>query len=114
VRVGIPMQVSYDSDLELAMRLMVEVANRHKRVLQEANAPVVTIQRFGDNGIDLELGVWIADPHAGHGNLRSELYLEIWRAFREHDVKIPYPQREVRILDGGLPTGGNEAGHERA
>ena len=121
VRVGVPLQVSYDSDLELAMRLMVEAANRHKRVLQEATPPLVTIQRFADNGIDLELGVWIADPRAGQGNLRSELYLDIWRSFREHGVKIPYPQREVRIVDGASPivdgappTDGEPAGRERA
>jgi small-conductance mechanosensitive channel len=113
VRVGVPVQVSYDSDLELAMRLMVEAANRHARVLQQANPPVVIIQRFADSGIDLELGVWIGDPKAGHSNLRSELYLDIWRSFREHGVKIPFPQREVRILDGGAPTDGGAAAPER-
>jgi small-conductance mechanosensitive channel len=104
VRVGVPLQVSYDSDLELAMRLMTEIAGRHARVLRESNPPAVAIQRFADNGIDLELGVWIKDPHLGQGNLRSELYLEIWRAFREKGIKIPYPQREVRILDAELPA----------
>ena len=100
VRIGIPIQVSYDSDLELAMRLMIEVAGRHARVLRQATPPAVQILRFAENGIELDLGVWIKDPHAGQGNLRSDLYLEIWREFREHGVKIPYPQREVRILDG--------------
>jgi small-conductance mechanosensitive channel len=100
VRVGVPLQISYDSDLELAMRLMTGVAGRHARVLREASPPTVQILRFAENGIDLDLGVWIKDPHAGQGNLRSELYLEIWREFRQHGIKIPYPQREVRILDG--------------
>jgi small-conductance mechanosensitive channel len=106
VRVGVPIQISYESDLDLAMRLMVDAANRHARVLQESNPPRVTVQRFADNGIELELGVWIADPKSGHGDLKSELYLDIWRNFREHGVKIPYPQREVRLLDGAPPTGG--------
>ncbi|HTS22032.1 MAG TPA: mechanosensitive ion channel domain-containing protein [Casimicrobiaceae bacterium] len=111
VKVGIPLQVSYDSDLELAMRLMVEVANRHARVLRQSNPPVVLIQRFADSGIDLELGVWIRDPQAGQGNLRSELYLEIWRAFREHGIRIPYPQREVRLIGGGPePNQGSTTG----
>jgi small-conductance mechanosensitive channel len=115
VRVGVPLQVSYESDLEVAMRLMVEAANRHARVLQESNPPTVTIQRFADNGIDLELGVWIRDPKAGHGNLKSELYLDIWRVFREHGVKIPYPQREVRLLEERSPTdGGPEATNARS
>ncbi len=101
VRVGVPVQVSYDSDLELAMRLMVEAAARHSRVLRESTPPVVLIQRFADSGIELELGVWIRDPKAGQGNLKSELYLDVWRAFRQHGIKIPYPQREVRLIDGG-------------
>ena len=114
VRIGVPVQVSYESDLELAMRLMVDAANRHARVLQESNPAAVQIQRFADSGIDLELGVWIRDPKAGHGNLRSELYLEIWRVFREHGIKIPYPQREVTVRDERSPTDGGPAGHERA
>jgi len=113
VRIGIPVQVSYESDLELAMRLMVEAANRHARVLQESKPPMVLIQRFADNGIDLELGVWIRDPKAGHGDLRSELYLDIWRVFREHGIKIPYPQREVTLRDERSPTDGGREGHER-
>ena len=100
VRVGVPVQISYDSDPELAMRLMVEAAQRHARVLRKDNPPAAAIQRFGDNGIELELGVWIGDPHLGSGALRSELYFDIWRAFREHGIKIAYPQREVRLRDG--------------
>jgi len=100
VRVGVPVQISYDSDPELAMRLMVEAAQRHARVLRKDNPPAAAIQRFGENGIELELGVWIADPHLGSGALRSDLYFDIWRAFREHGIKIAYPQREVRLGDG--------------
>src|SRR5215831_15773640 len=99
VRLTIPVQISYDSDLELAMRLMREVAGRHARVLRETNPPNVQILRFAESGIDLDLGVWIKDPHAGQGNLRSDLYFEIWQEFRKQGIKIPYPQREVRILD---------------
>ena len=112
VRVGVPVQISYDSDPELAMRLMVEAAQRHSRVLRKDNPPAAAIQRFGDNGIELELGVWIADPHLGSGALRSELYFDIWRAFRENGIKIAYPQREVRLRDGTaspMPSPGHQA-----
>ncbi|TMG81286.1 MAG: mechanosensitive ion channel [Betaproteobacteria bacterium] len=109
-RLGVPVQVSYDSDLDLAMRLMIEVAQGESRVLREPNAPGALVLRFADSGIDLELAVWIKDPESGQANLRSALYLGIWRAFHEHDIKIPYPQREVRLIDnrpasdGGLPN----------
>lgn len=103
VKVGIPVQISYDSDLELAMRLMVEVATRETRVLRGNLAPVVNVLQFGANGIDLELAVWINDPELGQGNLKTALNIAIWKVFRDSGIKIPYPQREVRVI-GGSPA----------
>ncbi|HEY7944159.1 MAG TPA: mechanosensitive ion channel domain-containing protein [Casimicrobiaceae bacterium] len=102
VKVGIPVQISYDSDVELAMRLMADVAAKEARVQRGALAPVVNVLQFAANGIDLELAVWINDPEKGQGNLKTALNVAIWKAFRDHGIKIPYPQREVRIV-GGLP-----------
>jgi len=99
VRVDIPIQVSYQSDVELALRLMSEAARRHARASKQP-PPVALLKQFGESGIDLELYVWIADPEAGTANLRSDLYLDLWRAFREHGIAIPFPQREVRLLQG--------------
>jgi len=95
--VKMPVQVSYDSPLELAMQLMHDIAMKHPRVL-ETPLPDVQIQGFADNGIDLILNIWIPDPEEGAANLKTELYLEIWRAFKTNNISIPYPQREVRIL----------------
>ncbi len=100
VRVPVPLQVAYRTDLDLAARIMEEAARRHPRVLREPAAKVL-IRQFGESGIDLELGAWIEDPEQGQGNLRSELYREIWREFRAQGIEIPYPQREVRVLDDG-------------
>ncbi len=102
VRVPLPVQVSYRTDLDQATAVMIEAARRHPRVLRDP-APKVLIKQFADSGIDLELGVWIEDPHEGTGNLVSDIYLDVWRAFRQHGIEIPYPQREVRVLDG-TPT----------
>jgi small-conductance mechanosensitive channel len=101
VKVSIVVQISYDSDLELAMRLMRELAAGEPRVLTGALAPVVNVLQFGDNGIALELAVWINDPELGQGNLRSALNIAIWKAFRANGIRIPYPQREVRLLGQG-------------
>jgi small-conductance mechanosensitive channel len=98
IKVGVPIQISYDSDLDLAMRLMTDVALGEPRVLRQPNPPLVVVLRFADNGVDLELAVWINDPENGQGNLKSALYLGIWRAFRSNDIRIPYPQREVRLI----------------
>ena len=104
IRLGFPVQISYESDLDLAMRLMIEVAQGESRVLREPNPPDARVLRFADSGIELELGVWINDPEKDQGPLKSTLYLGIWRAFREHNVKIPYPQQEVRLIDGRAPA----------
>ncbi|MDI1309093.1 MAG: mechanosensitive ion channel [Methylotenera sp.] len=96
-RVQMPVQVSYASSLETAMKVMYEIAFRHPRVL-ELPLPAVQIQGFGESGIDLVLNLWIPDPEEGSANLKTEIYLEVWRAFQNNGISIPYPQREVRIL----------------
>jgi small-conductance mechanosensitive channel len=96
-KINMPIQVSYESDLEHAMALIKGAANAHPRVLEDP--PVdVQIKGFGESGIDLNLAFWIPDPEEGSANLQSELYLAIWRQFKQHDIVIPYPQREVRML----------------
>src|SRR5271166_5306144 len=104
IRLGVPVQVSYDSDLDLAMQLMADAALSEPRVLRQPNPPAVLILRFAESGIELELAVWIKDPENGQNNLRSALYLRIWRTFRARGIKIPYPQREVRLVASTLPV----------
>ena len=101
-RVQMPIQVSYDSPLEKAMQLIAEIAKRHERIMLTPE-PAVLVKGFGESGIDLLLSIWIPDPEEGSASLQSEIYLEIWRAFQENHISIPYPQREVRIL-ANLPT----------
>ncbi len=96
-RVQVPVQISYDSSLELAMRLISDIAMQNPRVLKVPE-PTVLIKGFGESGIDLMLSVWIPDPEEGSASLQSEIYLKIWHAFQENNISIPYPQREVRIL----------------
>ncbi|MBC7698117.1 MAG: mechanosensitive ion channel [Bacteroidia bacterium] len=102
-RVQMPVQVSYDSPLELAMQLIFDAANNHPRILVTP-PPAVLIKGFGDNGIDLTLSIWIPDPEEGSSALQSEIYLEIWRAFLANNISIPFPQREVRIIGNSYPT----------
>ncbi|TMG85229.1 MAG: mechanosensitive ion channel [Betaproteobacteria bacterium] len=99
VKISIPLQVAYGTDLDLAMRLMTEVALAQTRVLRAtAIAPVINVLGFADSGIELELAVWINDPENGQANLKSALNVGIWKAFQQHDIEIPYPTRNVRIL----------------
>jgi len=101
MRLAIPVQVSYQSDLNQALTILNEAAAAQPRVLKEP-PPGAFLKAFGDNGIDLELGVWINDPEEGQLNLRSNINLEIWRRFQAAGIEIPYPQRDVRIISGSL------------
>jgi small-conductance mechanosensitive channel len=100
VRIEVPIQVSYQSDVELALKVMEEAAREHPRVLADP-APMAVLKSFADSGIDLELYVWILDPEAGKGNLRSDINRALWKRFAEQGIAIPFPQREIRILEGG-------------
>ena len=97
LRLSTAVGVAYGTDLELAMRLMVECALAQSRVLSDP-PPRVLLTQFADSCINLELGFWVADPEAGKMNVVSDINLAIWRAFQAHGVQIPFPQREVRIL----------------
>jgi len=100
VRVALPVQVSYETDLEQAEALMLEAAHSTSRVVFDDpdNLPRVFLKEFADNGILLELAVWIRDPSEGQNNLRSDINWAIWRRFRAAGIKIPFPQRVVHMV----------------
>ena len=96
VRLKLPVRVSYKSDPELAMQLMLRATTGQPRVITDP-APVARLMSFGDHGIELELRFWIPDPQEGVNNVRSDVNRAIWRLFREHGVVIPVAQREVKL-----------------
>lgn len=99
IRVALPIQVAYATDLEKARELMIAAAKSHPRVAQGGSGePKVLLREFADNGINLELAVWIRDAEEGQLNLRSDLYWAIWTAFKQSGIEIPFPQRVVRLV----------------
>jgi small-conductance mechanosensitive channel len=78
------------------MTLMIEAANETERVLQDPPA-VVRLLEFGDNGILLELRLWINDPETGLNNVRSDANMAIFRKFKQAGITIPFPQRDVYV-----------------
>lgn len=91
-------QVAYDTDLDAAMALLARAAVGVERVLADP-APTPYLANFGADGINLELGFWIADAATGTSAVRSAVNLNIWRLFNEHGIAIPFAQREVRIVN---------------
>ena len=98
VRRKMPVNVDYDTDLRKAMELMNEAAVEHDRVLSSPE-PKTLIKSFGDNGVDLELRMWIDDPQHGVSNVASDVMLAIWDKFNASDIEFPFPQRVVHLID---------------
>lgn len=96
VRVQVPVGVSYACDLEQAEALMLEAARQTKRVLRTP-PPSVWLRNFGESSVDFIIQIWINDPEEGIGNIRSEVLKNLWRLFKEHQIEIPFPQRDINL-----------------
>jgi small-conductance mechanosensitive channel len=100
-RSTLPVQVAYGTDLRLALRLMEQAAMAEPRVADGKRTPTATVVDFSDSGVNLLLGFWVRDPENGQGVLKSKINLRLWNLFDQHGIEIPFPQREVRLLDQG-------------
>lgn len=95
--------VAYGSDIDLVKQLLLQVADEHPLVVSkgEANVPGPTVffQSFGDNSLNFDLKVFIRQI-AQRFVVRSDLNFAIDRVFREHDITIAFPQRDVWFRNG--------------
>jgi small-conductance mechanosensitive channel len=89
-RVQLQFTIAFDSDLEQVIALAIEIASRQQRVLATP-APEAQVNSFGEHGVELILTVWVADPENGVGGLRSAIYLDIWKAFKQHEIRFVKP-----------------------
>ncbi|HSD85895.1 MAG TPA: mechanosensitive ion channel domain-containing protein [Kofleriaceae bacterium] len=95
-RFQIDIGVAYGTDLDLAVKVIVEVANAEPKVLK-APAPEVRHMGFADSSIHLVLLVWIGEAREDL-IVGSKLRFALDRAFRKHDIAIPFPQRDVHLI----------------
>lgn len=71
------------------------------RRVSEQPPPVCHIVGFGDSSIDFILRFWIRDPSNGITNIRGDVYLALWDALKANEIEIPFPRRDVTILNDG-------------
>ncbi len=102
LRLKIPVGISYNCDPHFAIKLCNQAAAKCQRVLENPG-PNTLLRGFGDNSVDLEIRFWIDDPQNGRGNIISEILLNVWDAFKEHDIEIPFPQRDLHLRSGDAP-----------
>lgn len=98
VRLDIYFGTAYSDDPHTVRRIAIEAAMSVDRVLTHKPA-VCHIVGFGDSSVDYILRFWITDPTGGLTNIRGNVYLALWDAFQAHGISIPFPQREVRMLN---------------
>jgi len=103
VRFRIPVGVSYDTDIDLVKRLLLEVAAGNADVLNDPK-PNVRLVEFGDNSLNLELWVWSEKKLHRRRVLFSDLNFAILKKFRENGVEIPFPQRDLYLRSGKIKT----------
>jgi len=95
IRLDIPVGVSYHSDLEKVVKALNEVAANHPRILKHPAHDVLFLE-FGDSSWNLELRVWLAHPK-GNYEVRSQLNMGIVKKFKEYNIEIPFPQRDLHV-----------------
>ncbi|MFD2741049.1 mechanosensitive ion channel family protein [Sulfitobacter aestuarii] len=98
VRLDIHFGTSYGDDPHQVRELAVAAAKSVERVLS-FKSPVCHIVGFGDSSVDYILRFWIKDPTGGLTNIRGNVFLALWDTFKENDISIPFPQREVLLLE---------------
>ncbi|MDF1609637.1 mechanosensitive ion channel [Hoeflea sp. YIM 152468] len=94
IRLDVDFGVAYDSDPHQVSRIAIEAAKSVGRVVP-SKTPVCWMTAFGASSLDFKLRFWIRDPQAGLTNVRGQVLLALWDAFRQAGISIPFPHREI-------------------
>ena len=100
IRLEVDFGVHYDSDPHAVKTVAKKAAAVPARIVAEP-PPVCHLVQFGDNALNFKLRFWISDAENDVANIRSEVLLALWDAFKENGIKIPYPHRIVYLHKGG-------------
>ncbi len=107
VRIKVPVGVAYGSDTALVKQALLEVTRAHPQIIKEpdaqmpmARAPIVRFINFGESSLDFELLAWIPDL-SQRLDVISDLHFMIDQKFREYNINIPFPQRDVYLYTEG-------------
>ena len=97
-RLRVAVGVAYGSDTAKVRDALLAVAAAHESVSEEP-APSVLFTAFGDSSLDFELAVWLTSAEA-RPTIASDLRFAIDEAFREREIVIPFPQRDLHLVSG--------------
>jgi small-conductance mechanosensitive channel len=97
-RIKLEIGVSYDADPNKVREILLTAASAHPQVVK-APAPSVLLVGFGDYALKFQLFCIVGNVDAG-GGVKSDLFFDILKQFREANIEIPLPQQEYRIRGG--------------
>jgi small-conductance mechanosensitive channel len=110
IRVATSVRIAYGADVERALALMQDAARVEARLVVTPEPPTAFVNALGENGVDLELVLWVAGPQAGVQAVRSQVNRRILATFAAEGIAIPAPRRDIRVT-GPKPAlpGANDA-----
>lgn len=101
--VDMVVQVAYESDLRQVQQIMLDAIRGEPRVLAQPG-PSVCLETFADSGVNMKAVFWIKDPENGQLGLKSNINFKIWDAFKQAGIEIPYPRRDIQLLNAAELT----------
>lgn len=107
VRLRIPVGIAYGSDVDLATELMIQAATETKKVLKKP-VPSAFFLEFGDSSLNFELYAWVPDSIL-KPEVTDQLHRGIDRLFRENNIEIPFPQRDLHVRSSDVDPGGQKS-----
>jgi small-conductance mechanosensitive channel len=93
---------NYEADPRLVCKLAIDIAAAAPRAIK-SKQPNCILTEFTEAGMKFSLTFWIADPD-GMDNVKSDVMLALWDAFKREGIRVPYPVREIRVRGGALPV----------
>ena len=96
-RENVEVGVAYGSDIRLVEKILINVANDHESILDDPK-PLVLFTNFGDSSLNFKLVFTLNDSFIS-AIPKSDLRFAIDKAFKENNISIPFPQRDIHIID---------------
>ena len=97
-RIRIDVGVAYGSDLKEVEKILLRIADDNTQVTKSPE-PRVRVRTFADSSVNFQLLVWVNDPRQ-KGLQTHNLLMAIYNAFAEQNIIIPFPQRDIHLLNG--------------
>lgn len=105
VALKFPVGVAYNCDADRVREILLDVIGKTDGILKDP-APEVLFDEFGDSSINFIIWVWTKEFTSRPGAMKSILYYKIFRRFKEENIEIPFPQRDLHLRSNetNLPT----------